>query len=53
MVNDPVQIVNLASLPNLAGKEGGHVQVVEREVDVLVNLSSGIIDNLEAFQVND
>jgi hypothetical protein len=49
VVDDPVQIVNLTSLPNSAGKEGGHVQVVKREVNVLVNLSSGLIDDLEAL----
>jgi hypothetical protein len=53
VVNDPVQIINLASLPALAGKEGGHVQVVKREVDVLVDLSSRVIDYLETLQVND
>jgi hypothetical protein len=53
MVDDPVQIINLASFSNLAGKERRHVQVVKREVNVLINFSSGIVDYLKALQVND
>jgi len=53
MVDDSVQIINLASISSLAGKEGRHVQIVKREVNVLINFSSGIIDYLKPLQVND
>jgi hypothetical protein len=53
MVDDPVQIINLASFSNLAGKEGRYVQIVKREVNVLINFSPGVVNYLKALQVND
>ena len=53
MVDNSVQIINLASISCLARKEGRHVQIVKREVNVLINFSSGVVDYLKALQVND
>jgi predicted transcriptional regulator len=53
MVDNSVQIINLASISYLARKEGRHVQIVKREVNVLINFSSGVVDYLKALQVND
>ena len=53
MVDNSVQIINLASISYLFRKEGRHVQIVKREVNVLINFSSGVVDYLKTLQVND
>ena len=53
MVDYSVQIINLAFFSKVTRKERRHIQIVKGKVNVLINFSSGIVDYLKPFQVDD